>query len=1761
MMKRIVLSVCAAVAAAVSAWGAEIYVAPGGTGAGTSWADAASVSAAFAAAGENDVIYLKEGAYGLSDVTASGLVLTNAVTVKGGYAGEGTPGARAADALSTLDGEDVAPTVLTLSATVGTYDFSQLAIRRGTTHGIDKTGAASSLAMADCQIVENGIRVREGGWLNGRGAQLKGNATSELTIRNCLFGGNCKTNTAANASGTPSYPNKKGFKGGALYLSGFRRATVDDCLFVTNGVAFHVVPSGNYCCEDNGGFGAAIFADALPLVVRGCRFVGNRSAGRTTFSPSGSIVVFNGNCAGSAISNCQFVANVETRCHPSAGQGAKYGGTVLVLLDTVARSVDVVNCTFAGNLMDSVYSPGGLQAVKGTARIRNCIFAGTIRGTDFNGSASASHLRAEANGVLDVAYCVFDEPQADSIFSVPAGVLRLGPGLQFGVDPRFVTPCSVLSGCVWADGIHRMFDYREPTTIATLLAFDAHLTNTAWAYSRAIDAGDPAMSVGDEPSPNGGCLNAGAYAGTAAATTSADGAAAFDGPIAVAWEDGASKPQFSVRMAGATEGALYNARVRILVGTESGVWGWTNETSGVQSGDTASYVVPEFFLKGDTLFVRAEASVYGKETVSLEQSFEVTVDPPPSYRKGGGPTVVHVWADAPGNQTGEDWMNAFHTVDQAVAAAGASAFEQIWIAGTLAHNTLFNSWARAADILVLGGFSGVENSPEERAPGAYATLDGQNASPAFKFANTAGTITFRDLAFTRTSGGALSKSGGAGHLSVTNCLFYGNRSAAGNASGNCLHLVGVSGQSEVSVQNCRMEGNAAEDYVSGIAVTIYAKTLKRLTLDNCLFATNTASIRCGGGSNCPGRDGLKGSEIYAIGAPLTARNCKFLVNRGCTRNANSAGGNIRLEGASAPSAFTNCLFAGNSCQYAWGSGLGASTNMTGTLLIDLATASDTVDFASCTFAYNVTAGAYAPGAMEVNRGSVNVVNSIFYGNVKSLTSPAGRDIDAQPGQASVTVSHSCFQNLCADCLTGPVTLGEGVFACADPYFVTSHATVSSVMSGLSGDYVAYQNNADAVTVLSALDLHLRTVAGYCRNDGTWTEDPAEISPAIDKGDPAVPCTEPLPNGDRMNLGCYGNTAEASHTLVSEPPSLPDENITIDFPDGYSQPLVTVTPTGGERTKFDATVIVEFLTNGLVAVSGTVEHVIKDMPATVRSSVGFVAGETLTVRVTVKTDGNDDVVVEQSKTVEGELPPWNGGKGGGPEIIHVRAGANGAKDGTSWQDAFDSLAAAVLAVGTGTREVWIAGDFTNDATLVFSVAAGATVRGGFRASECTVAERPAGTVTVLDGQRNVNEVVKLSGNGQYHLDRLCIRRAKQHGVSKSGNGDLTLSDCALESNGDAVSKTCDGRGLYMSGNGKAHLAATNVMVSGNGECATTFVAYALGGYGAGMYLTGVARAEIDDCLFATNGCPAAVQYGTQNGVDLARGAAIHAVNSPIAVRHTRFVGNSAVSRNGGSYINGGIVRLEGASGGSAFTNCLWSGNHETRCWNSADSLGAGSGGLVLMLANAADRVDVVNCTFAYNVVWGSDSPGGVNVYKGTANVLNSIFYGNRLNTNTWGTNGRNKSGTDISVKQDGRLTLAYSLLANSTTSCVTAVEGTLESLHDMVYGDPLFVSTTNDFASLLAGTAVLPSFKTDLATRDATTQFNLHVRGRLGYTDELTGELVAYRRAASPAIDTGDPRSPWRREPSPNGRRVNLGFYGNTPYATRTGKMGTLVIIK
>ena len=218
---------------------------------------------------------------------------------------------------------------------------------------------------------------------------------------------------------------------------------------------------------------------------------------------------------------------------------------------------------------------------------------------------------------------------------------------------------------------------------------------------------------------------------------------------------------------------------------------------------------------------------------------------------------------------------------------------------------------------------------------------------------------------------------------------------------------------------------------------------------------------------------------------------------------------------------------------------------------------------------------------------------------------------------------------------------------------------------------------------------------------------------------------------------------------------------------------------------------------------------------------------------------------------------------------------------------------------------------------------------------------------------------------------------------------------------------------------------------------------------------------------------------------------------------------------------------------------------------------------------AGTVDIVNCTFAYNLVETTYGAAGVTVVKGTANVKNSIFTGNIRGKNC------TTHGVDLSVLSNGVCNVSYTMFSEpdaareGDTATVCAEGGELNFGDGVVYGDPLlvteFASITNLIKNYNAGHILFnPALNPDSAMQSA----NVHLRGGRGFFEERTVVLVTEyisKSEQSPAIDAGDPESDYRNEPNckygHHGKRVNLGAYGNTPWATMTTKPGIYLYLR
>ena len=126
--------------------------------------------------------------------------------------------------------------------------------------------------------------------------------------------------------------------------------------------------------------------------------------------------------------------------------------------------------------------------------------------------------------------------------------------------------------------------------------------------------------------------------------------------------------------------------------------------------------------------------------------------------------------------------------------------------------------------------------------------------------------------------------------------------------------------------------------------------------------------------------------------------------------------------------------------------------------------------------------------------------------------------------STATFTSSIFWNNGDEALFGDPTCSISV----------SYAIAPSSCSGVSTCTIGsgvFQPAAVEFVDEAANDYHEKSTAGHFSN-GTWVIDNVS-SPAIDKAEPAATvAAEPTPNGNRANLGVYGQTAEASKSPLT-----------------------------------------------------------------------------------------------------------------------------------------------------------------------------------------------------------------------------------------------------------------------------------------------------------------------------------------------------------------------------------------------------------------------------------------------------------------------------------------------------------------------------------------------------------------------------------------------------------------------------------------------------
>ncbi len=405
--------------------------------------------------------------------------LFDELTLRGGYAGVGAPDPNARDVndYPTVLSGDLKGNDLPVPAAVFRKD-EPVDRMDNVTHVVTVGGDDATI---DGFTIRGGrySMIPRGESTGGAGMLLLGH---EIKVANCIFRDNVTTT---------------GW-GGAVYVGPVCHAEIVDSTFSNN----YGNNGGALCCR---GGSVSLYA---------CEFMEN-------YSPSSG-----GAVAGRVEAIVEFEDSVFIGNTAISLGGAVFG-------DPYNTTLTFRNSLFAGNLAGM---QGGAVAA-GAIRLKNCTIAD-------NRAASNPEIRIEIGGLSELVNCIVwknerlsQEDPNDSDWLGTCFHCCLAPNTVATRDlgnmeqgPAFAVPGYWDPNGTWEkdDDFFVLGDYhlksqtgRWDPDSASWVADDV--------TSPCIDAGDPDSPIGDEPTPNGGIINMGAYGGTVEASKSvSDVGAALD---------------------------------------------------------------------------------------------------------------------------------------------------------------------------------------------------------------------------------------------------------------------------------------------------------------------------------------------------------------------------------------------------------------------------------------------------------------------------------------------------------------------------------------------------------------------------------------------------------------------------------------------------------------------------------------------------------------------------------------------------------------------------------------------------------------------------------------------------------------------------------------------------------------------------------------------------------------------------------------------------------------------------------------------------------------------------------------------------------------------------------------------------------------------------------------------------------------------------------------------------------------------------------
>lgn len=479
-------------------------------------------------------------------------------------------------------------------------------------------------------------------------------------------------------------------------------------------------------------------------------------------------------------------------------------------------------------------------------------------------------------------------------------------------------------------------------------------------------------------------------------------------------------------------------------------------------------------------------------------------------------------------------------------------------------------------------------------------------------------------------------------------------------------------------------------------------------------------------------------------------------------------------------------------------------------------------------------------------------------------------------------------------------------------------------------------------------------------------------------------------------------------------------------------------------------------------------------------------------------------------------------------LYVDAAVAASGDGTTPATAFKTISQAITLAIPGSTIIVAQGTYPENLNF-----------GGKTLSlTSTDPSSPSVTAaTIIDGG-SVGPAVSFVGgeSAQTLLSGFTITRGKADyggGIICQGGAAPVISHCRIQgnvANRDGGGVSCRGASATITDNtisgNHADGDGGGLQFSGSGtpSAARNIIRDNTAGNGAGAVCKGGA-ATITDNTFRGN-------TATQGGGLCCLADAQPTVSTNNFTENKADYGGALYSEGATPTITGNTISANSADGGAGLYlyNCSPPVTSNTITDNTADDgagiFGQGCGSLIrdsILVSNAATR------------------------YGGAAYLLNSP--GARLENCTLDGNSATAKGGGVCL-DNSAADLHNTVISNSLSGGgLYLVAGALPTV---TYCN-LFNNLPTDYIGMTAPAALSlaaakGNFSRDPGYADRARR-DYHPKSQTGRWNALTGAWIV-DTSYSPCIDAGDPNSAFGREPQPNGRRINLGAYGNTTEASK-----------